>query len=298
MEAATGEILSAEHADREWIPASVVKLMLLLLTQEALDEGRATDDPLNGLILAAGLTWRDVEVLRTLRNHLLQVRPHWNADTVNGVLVRNSAAAGALYGTFAARCGPERAGDRAAAVAEADAGFAAALEAEFGEREGRRLFRRYVTPESRSGLYREVTAPDRVPVDLGMLEALESRLEVRVAAKTAETASVQLCTVRALDLTDILKTLQNLGLTVTEELRIPLTLPEGRHCFLYRFDVEAPADRIAALADIVLVGFDAGIVNAPTLTVDKDVISKNTVKVVGDATKVLRVFYLLGGAPY
>ncbi len=52
---------------------------------------------------------------------------------------------------------------------------------------------------------------------------------------------------RALDLTDILKTLQNLGLTVTEELRIPLTLPEGRRCFLYRFEVEAPADRIAAL---------------------------------------------------
>jgi len=41
----------------------------------ALDEERATNDPLNGLILSAGLTWRDVEVLRTLRNHLLQIRP-------------------------------------------------------------------------------------------------------------------------------------------------------------------------------------------------------------------------------
>jgi D-alanyl-D-alanine carboxypeptidase (penicillin-binding protein 5/6) len=40
MEAATGEILFAEHPDREWIPASVVKLMLLLLTQEALEAGR------------------------------------------------------------------------------------------------------------------------------------------------------------------------------------------------------------------------------------------------------------------
>jgi glutamate dehydrogenase len=124
---------------------------------------------------------------------------------------------------------------------------AAALEKEFGEREGRRLFRRYVTPESRSGLYREVTAPEQVPYDLRQLEALESRLEAGVVAKAAETASVQLCSVRSLDLTDILKTMQNLGLTVTEELRIPLTLPEGRHCFLYRFDVEAPADRIAAL---------------------------------------------------
>jgi hypothetical protein len=63
-------------------------------------------------------------------------------------------------------------------------------------------------------------------------------------------------------------------------------------------DVIGIPDRIAALADIVLVGFDTGILNAPTLTVDKDIISKNTVKVVGDATKVLRVFYLLGGAPY
>jgi glutamate dehydrogenase len=124
---------------------------------------------------------------------------------------------------------------------------AAALEREFGEREGRRLFRRYVTPESRSGLYREVTAPEQVPNDLRRLEALESRLEAGVAGKTAETASVQLCSVRSLDLTDILKTLQNLGLTVTEELRIPLSLPEGRRCFLYRFDVEAPADRVAAL---------------------------------------------------
>jgi glutamate dehydrogenase len=124
---------------------------------------------------------------------------------------------------------------------------AAALEREFGEREGRRLLRRYVTPESRSGLYREVTAPEQVPGDLRMLEALESRLEVRLAPRTSETTSVQLCSVRSLDLTDILKTLQNLGLTVTEELRIPLALPEGRRCFLYRFDVEAPAERIAAL---------------------------------------------------
>jgi glutamate dehydrogenase len=95
----------------------------------ALDEGRATDDPLNGLILSAGLSWRDVEVLRTLRNHLLQIRSAWNADTVNGVLVRNAAAAGALMRAFAARFDPALPGDREAAVAAADAGFAQALEA-------------------------------------------------------------------------------------------------------------------------------------------------------------------------
>ena len=124
---------------------------------------------------------------------------------------------------------------------------AAALDTAFGERRGRHLFRRFVTPESRSGLYREATPPEQVPFDVERFEALEGRLEVRVVPKTAEVASLSLYAVRALDLTDILKTMQNLGLTVTEELRIPITLPEGRRCFLYRFEIEAPAERIAAL---------------------------------------------------
>jgi glutamate dehydrogenase len=124
---------------------------------------------------------------------------------------------------------------------------AAALEKAFGEREGRRQFRRYVTPETRSGLYREATTPERVPADVERLEALESRLEVRVAPRTSEQAEVDLYSVRALDLTDILKTMQNLGLTVTEELRLPLTLPEGRRALLYRFQVEASPERVSAL---------------------------------------------------
>ncbi len=126
---------------------------------------------------------------------------------------------------------------------------ARALEATFGAREGRRLFLLYVTPESRSGLYREATSPEQVPADLRQFEALESRLEVCVTPRGAETALVQLCSVRPLDLTDILKTMQNLGLTVTDELRIPLTLPGGRRCLLYRFGTEAPAARIAALRE-------------------------------------------------
>ena len=40
-------------------------------------------------------------MLRTLRNHLLQIRPHYNAETVNGVLLRNSAVAAALFRAFA-----------------------------------------------------------------------------------------------------------------------------------------------------------------------------------------------------
>ena len=123
----------------------------------------------------------------------------------------------------------------------------AALEEAFGEREGRRLFRRYVTPETRSGLYREVTPPEEVAADLTRIEELESRLDLRVVPRAADQVTVILYSVRGLDLTDILKTMQNLGLTVVEEMCIPLSLPHGRRCLLYRFHVEAPDDRIAAL---------------------------------------------------
>ncbi|HXY39134.1 MAG TPA: NAD-glutamate dehydrogenase domain-containing protein, partial [Vicinamibacteria bacterium] len=124
---------------------------------------------------------------------------------------------------------------------------AAALERTFGESRGRSLFRRFVTPESRSGLYREATPAEQVPADVERFEALEGRLELRVTTKTAELASLSLYSVRSLDLTEILKTLQNLGLTVIDELRIPIALPEGRRCVLYRFEVEAPAERLSAL---------------------------------------------------
>jgi glutamate dehydrogenase len=126
---------------------------------------------------------------------------------------------------------------------------AAALEKEFGEREGRRLFRRYIRPDSRSGLYREATPPEQVPDDVRHLESLEGRLEIRVIPRSPEVVALNLYSVRALGLTDILRTLQNLGLTVTEELRVPLTLPEGRKCFLYRFEIEASPERIRALLE-------------------------------------------------
>ncbi len=121
------------------------------------------------------------------------------------------------------------------------------LEESFGESEGRRLFRKYVRTESRSGLYREATPPDQVPADIRCFEAIEGRLEVRVQPRTAEKATLNLYSVRALGLTETLRTLQNLGLTVSEELRVPLVLPEGRKAYLYRLELEAPPECLAAL---------------------------------------------------
>ncbi len=124
---------------------------------------------------------------------------------------------------------------------------AAALEAAFGEREGRRLLIRYIRDESRSGLYREATPPEEVPEDIKRLESLEGRLEVRVIARTSEVVTLKLYATKPLALTETLKTLLNLGLTATEELRVPLVLPEGRRGYLYRFEIEAPPERVAAL---------------------------------------------------
>lgn len=121
------------------------------------------------------------------------------------------------------------------------------LEAAFGEREGRRLFRRYIRPESRSGLYRVVTPPELVPEDVRHLENLEARLEVRVLPRSAELAMLHLYSMKALGLTSTLRTLQNLGLSVTEEMRVPLVLPEGRKGYLYRLEIQSSPDFISAL---------------------------------------------------
>ena len=123
----------------------------------------------------------------------------------------------------------------------------AALEGAFGEREGRRLFKRYVTYETRSGLYREVTPPEMVPDDVRHLDSLEAEMEVRIVPRMSDTAMLHLYSLHALRLTNTLKTLANLGLEVTDEIRIPLQLPEDRSCYLYRFEVRGPADVIAAL---------------------------------------------------
>ncbi len=128
-----------------------------------------------------------------------------------------------------------------------EARVARALEAAYGEREGRHLFRRYVRLESRSGLYREVTPPELVPEDVRHLQNLEARLEVRVLPRSTELAMLHLYSTKALGLTSTLRTLRNLGLSVTEEMRIPLVLPEGRKCYLYRLETQGSSSLISAL---------------------------------------------------
>ena len=50
-------------------------------------------------------------------------------------------------------------------------------------------------------------------------------------------------------------------------------------------------DKLPSAEDILLVGFDTALVNAPTVAVDANVLSKNCITVVGDGTKKLRAIY-------
>ncbi len=126
---------------------------------------------------------------------------------------------------------------------------AATLIATYGEKEGRRLLERHVSDKTRSGLYREVTAPGDVPGDLGHLEVLETQLEVEVVERGPEHATLKLYSVQPLGLTATLTTLGYLGLRVTGELSVPITLPDGRPAYLYRYEIEDTVPRTRALVE-------------------------------------------------
>jgi glutamate dehydrogenase len=121
---------------------------------------------------------------------------------------------------------------------------ARALTEHFGERQGRELFNRWVTPETRIGIYRESTPPQEVPLDIEHLEALEDRLEVGVAFRSAEHVTISLYSVQTLGFVETLATLRNLGLRVTGEIHIPIRRPDGQNVHLYRYEIEDSLDRI------------------------------------------------------
>ena len=98
----------------------------------------------------------------------------------------------------------------------------ATLEQAFGALEGRRLFKRYVRTETRSGLYRESTRPEEVPEDLKRFEMLEAELETSVRADSSENATLKIYSPGPLGLTETLRTLEQLALPVCEEMAIPI----------------------------------------------------------------------------
>ncbi|MGR8931235.1 MAG: NAD-glutamate dehydrogenase domain-containing protein [Gammaproteobacteria bacterium] len=92
-------------ATSESVPFNRIKKRLLE-TIQAVFEGRAENDPLNQLVLMAGLSWHECDVLRTYRNYFLQLN-HWTSKaSVHHALVNNPRVAQGLFDYFEARFRP------------------------------------------------------------------------------------------------------------------------------------------------------------------------------------------------
>jgi glutamate dehydrogenase len=89
--------------------------------------GRAESDSLNRLIVEAGFTWREVDLLRTYRNLAFQANAGPSRPALNDVLLRHPAAARAVFDVFASRFDPSRT-ERDGAANAARERFAKALE--------------------------------------------------------------------------------------------------------------------------------------------------------------------------
>ncbi len=89
--------------------------------------GQAESDGFNALVLAAGLTWRQVVALRMVAKYLRQTQSTFSQDYVESALVTNAGLARLLVDLFETRfdpsryagaAGPERAGDSEAVTAQ------------------------------------------------------------------------------------------------------------------------------------------------------------------------------------
>ncbi len=93
------------------------------LLTEALDQvfaGQVTDDALNGLTLAAGLSWRQVDLVRAYARYTRQLRVSLTPSRLTEILLANPEMVSSLVALFEARFDPDLQSDREAAVAAAD----------------------------------------------------------------------------------------------------------------------------------------------------------------------------------
>ncbi|HYW60035.1 MAG TPA: NAD-glutamate dehydrogenase domain-containing protein, partial [Xanthobacteraceae bacterium] len=93
--------------------------------------GQAENDGFNQLVLAAGLPWRDIALLRTFARYLRQIRVPYSQDYLWATLTRHGAIAAKIATLFHVRFDPrvgpvggERAVGEAALAAEIDADLA------------------------------------------------------------------------------------------------------------------------------------------------------------------------------
>jgi len=95
----------------------------LVASLERLLEGGVASDRLNRLVLAAGLTLREVELLRAFQLYYAQLNAAISRSYVADAILAHPEQAPRLLRTFRARHDPELPGDREVEIREADAAF-------------------------------------------------------------------------------------------------------------------------------------------------------------------------------
>ena len=81
--------------------------------------GDTESDTLNRLVLAAGLDWRQIEILRAYRKYRQRIGSRFTESYQNDVLVENAALTANLVQLFELRFDPEHERDEAAEEAHA-----------------------------------------------------------------------------------------------------------------------------------------------------------------------------------
>ncbi|QWC86930.1 NAD-glutamate dehydrogenase [Nocardioidaceae bacterium] len=107
-------------------------------------EGRAESDSYNTLVLAAGLDWREVVVLRAYGKYLQQAGTPFSQDYVAETLASAPRITSGLVGLFEARFDPDFDGDREAAQSDIRAEIESDLEA-VASLDHDRIFRSFLT---------------------------------------------------------------------------------------------------------------------------------------------------------
>jgi glutamate dehydrogenase len=119
--------------------------------------GQADSDGFGRLVLAAGLTWRQIAVLRAYRRYLRQIGSSFSQSYYEQSLVRHSGVTRLLLELFEARFSPDLEGDRVSVVARVDEQLDAALDAIVSLDEDRMLrsFRTLISATVRTNVYQE-----------------------------------------------------------------------------------------------------------------------------------------------
>nr|WP_305909217.1 NAD-glutamate dehydrogenase domain-containing protein [Methylomarinum sp. Ch1-1]MDP4522111.1 NAD-glutamate dehydrogenase [Methylomarinum sp. Ch1-1] len=89
-----------------WRPLQKLKPLLLGVI-EAMLKGKVENDRLNQLVLLTGMSWQDVDVLRTYRNYCLQLGFHVTLSSFHRALLNNPQLVRLLYQYFEVRFSPD-----------------------------------------------------------------------------------------------------------------------------------------------------------------------------------------------